>query len=609
MTGIVGKIGHGGHGSWVLEIDAMARCMRQEPGQICGHTTFAELGVSTGWITRPGASTDGLAVWNEDRTVCLIFAGEDFASRERIPELQRNGHVPPLEGAAALVHLYEEKGTQCFRELNGWFAGLLVDLRENKVILFNDRYGLGRIYYHDSPDAFLFASEAKSLLAVVPRLREIDQRSLAEFYSMGCVLQDRSLFKGVFLLPAGSQWTFHHNGRVERQRYFDPQSWEQQEPLDAHGYAEQLTDVFRRVAPLYLQGPSTVGMSLTGGLDSRMLLAWAQAAPGSLPCYTFSGPYRDSIDVCIARRLAAIAGQPHTTIRIGNDFFPKFQGLAEQTVYLTDGAMDVSGAVELYVNRTAREIAPVRLTGNYGSEILRSNIAFRPGPLNRALFTPDFCQLLDEAEETYRTESAGHRLSFIAFKQVPWHHYSRFAVERSQIVPRSPFLDNELVALAYRAPPELAMSPAPALQLIATGNRALDNVGTDRALRSRGFPVFTRLAQARQEFTAKAEYAYDYGMPQWLARIDRLLAPLRLERMFLGRHKFYHFRVWYRDQLATYLKQILLDPLSLARPCLRRNVVKQMVCDHIAGKSNHTIAIHKLLTVELTRRQLIEQLP
>src|SRR5206468_5989917 len=50
------------------------------------------------------------------------------------------------------------------------------------------------------------------------------------------------------------------------------------------------------------------------------------------------------------------------------------------------------------------------------------------------------------------------------------------------------------------------------------------------------------------EFLRKAEYAYDYGMPQWMARIDHLLLPLRLERLFLGRHKFSHFRVWYRDR-------------------------------------------------------------
>ena len=57
------------------------------------------------------------------------------------------------------------------------------------------------------------------------------------------------------------------------------------------------------------------------------------------------------------------------------------------------------------------------------------------------------------------------------------------------------------------------------------------------------------------DLTVKAEYAYDYGMPQWVARIDHVLAPLHLERLFLGRHKFYHFRVWYRDTLSAYFRK------------------------------------------------------
>jgi asparagine synthase (glutamine-hydrolysing) len=606
VPGIAGIISRSDNFLGSEAIESMVRRMRHEPTHICGHKTFAGVGVSAGWVCQPGSLTDGLPVWNEDRTICLIFAGEDFARHERIPDLQPNGQVGPLERAAALVHSYEEKGARFLRELNGWFAGLLIDLREKKAILFNDRYGLGRIYYHHSPDGFLFASEAKSLLAIMPGLRGIEPRSLAEFYSVGCVLQNRSLFKGVFLVPGGSQWTFDRDGRIEQKRYFDPQEWEQQQLLDARSYAEQLTEVFSRVVPRYLQGPSVVGLSLTGGLDSRMLLAWARAAPDTLPCYTFGGPYRDCADVRIARRLAAAVGQPHTTIRIEEDFFPKFQSLAERTVYLTDGAMDVSGAVELYVNRTAREIAPVRLTGNYGSEILRSNVAFRPRQLNRHLFTPEFSQLLNDAEETYRAESVGHRLTFIAFKQVPWYHFARLAIEQSQLVPRSPFLDNELVALAYRTPPAIATSPWPCLNLIAAGNPAFD-IGTDRALQYRPRPIITRLAQIRQDFTAKAEYVYDYGMPQWLARVDRLLVPLRIERLFLGRHKFYHFRVWYRDRLGDYVKKVLLDPLSLSRPWLRANMVKQLVNDHVSGKANHTIAIHNLLTVELTRRQLVER--
>ena len=600
MPGIAGVLRHAGSQLGDDPIISMVGRMRHEVAFVSGHATFAELGVSAGWVCRPDSFAANLPLWNEDRSVCLIFAGQEFSDHERI------SRGVPLKGENALVPLYEERGAQFVRELNGCFTGLLVDLRKGRAILFNDRYGLGRIYFHESPDGFFFASEAKSLLEVVPRLRELDQRSLAEFWSVGCPLEGRSLFHGISLLPGGSAWTFHRDGRTERARYFCPQEWENQEPLANHEYVEQLTHVFSQAIPRYFEKKSAVGISLTGGLDSRMLLAWTRARKGELPCYTFGGQYRDSADVRIARRLAALVGQPHTTICIENDFFARFEDLAERTAYLTDGTMDVSGAVELYVNERARKIAPIRLTGNYGSEILRSNVAFRPRRLNRDIFTPEFSELLDEAEETYRTESAGHRLSFIAFKQVPWYHYARLAIEQSQLVPRTPFLDNELVALAYRSPPAVAKSPWPCLSLIAAGNQFLA-IDTDQALPFRPRPLITSLARIWQDFTAKAEYVYDYGMPQWLASVDRFLAPLRIERVFLGRHKFYHFRVWYRDRLADYVQKVLLDPLSLSRPWLRGNVVRKIVSDHVSGKANHTISIHNLLTVELTRRQLVER--
>jgi asparagine synthase (glutamine-hydrolysing) len=262
--------------------------------------------------------------------------------------------------------------------------------------------------------------------------------------------------------------------------------------------------------------------------------------------------------------------------------------------------MDVSGAVELYVNQRARQLAPIRVTGNYGSEILRANVAFRPGRVDRSLFTPEFGRLLDGAAETYRAEAVGSRLSFIAFKQVPWHHYARFAAEKSQLTPRSPFLDNELVALAYRAPAELVGSAEPILRLITDGNPKLDAVRTDRALRSRTLPILGPLKRNWQEFTAKAEYAFDYGMPGWLTRADRAVKPLHLEKLFLGRHKFYHFRVWYRDQLSTALKQQFENNGQPA--CYRDGTARRLVRAHTTGAANHTLELHKLLSVQLIER-------
>jgi asparagine synthase (glutamine-hydrolysing) len=349
-----------------------------------------------------------------------------------------------------------------------------------------------------------------------------------------------------------------------------------------------------------------MAMSLTGGLDGRIIMALARAAPGSLPCYTFGGTYRDCADVRIARRVAALCSQPHRTISVDERFIGQFPALAAKTVYVSDGTMDVSGAVELYVNRAARAVAPIRMTGNYGSEILRGNVAFRPADVSPTPLTEPFRRLIHEAAEQYAIERRAHPLTFIAFKQVPWFHYARFAVEQSQLALHLPYLDNDLVALAYRAPSPSPGPGDPSLRLIGAHSPALARLPTDRGLSSASCAT-VRFRRAWQSFTAKAEYAYDYGMPGWLATIDHALGPLHLERLFLGRHKFYHFRVWYRDRLAGYAKDVLLDPRSRSRPYLDGAALERVLDQHARGTMNHTTQIHRLLSAELTQRLLLEQ--
>jgi asparagine synthase (glutamine-hydrolysing) len=112
--------------------------------------------------------------------------------------------------------------------------------------------------------------------------------------------------------------------------------------------------------------------------------------------------------------------------------------------------------------------------------------------------------------------------------------------------------------------------------------------------------------RAYKEFTFKAEYAYDYGMPQPVARADHFLSAFHLERLFLGRHKLLHFRVWYRDTLATYVREILLDQRTLSRPYLEAKRVEDLVNGHTKGGLNYTTEIHKLLTLELVHRLFLD---
>ena len=268
--------------------------------------------------------------------------------------------------------------------------------------------------------------------------------------------------------------------------------------------------------------------------------------------------------------------------------------------------MDVSGAAELYVNRLARQIAPVRITGNYGSEILRRHVAFKPRALSPEIFSPDFISHIAAAVGTYSEQAKGNPLSFIAFKQLPWYHYARFAIERSQITVRSPFLDNELVALAFQAPDKAHEVPILSPGISNYGNSALSRIRTDRGFSYSANRITNRLYRSVEEFLTKAEYAYDYGMPHWLARIDRALRPFRLERLFLGRQKFCHFRTWYRQELAAYVKEVLFDPRSRSRSYVNGAKLELLVKAHVNGLRNYTVEIHKLLSLELLHRALLD---
>jgi asparagine synthase (glutamine-hydrolysing) len=594
MPGIVGLIQAGPVAQRERALAQMLHGMMHESFYASGSWQMETLHTGVGWVCHPGAFSDGMPAWNETHDICLVFWGEHFAGT--------GAHST----AASLVRLYEQHGAKFFGMLNGVFHGLVLDLREKKAVLFNDRYGLARLYFHESADGFYFAAEAKSLLKVLPRLRRLDARALGEFFSCGCALQDRTLFEGVSLLPAGAMWTFRPGVPPKKESYFNRRDWEEQPALSPEDYYAKLRETFQRILPGYLGGPNRVALSLTGGLDSRMIAAAAHAPAGTLPTYTFGGQYRDCADVTLSRQIAKVCRQTHQVIPIYGELFAQFPDLAGRSVYYSDGAMDVTGGVELFANRQARQIAPVRLTGNYGGEILRGYVAFKPGELGEGIFDPGFVPSVRRAAATFEEERKMSPTAFIAFKQVPWHHFGRSMVERSQIVVRSPYLDNDLVRLVFQAPMDSALGKELMQRLIAGYDPALARIPTDRGRARPPAGVPARLWQWGQEFLPRAEYAYDYGMPQWMARIDGMLAPFHFERLFLGWQKFAHFRVWYRDQLAGYVQDMLLDSRSLSRSYLNSQAVERMTRDHVRGRGNYTLEIHKLLTAELIHRQLLE---
>ena len=604
MPGVVGVITNKPKACAEESVLRMLSTMRHEPFYTSGTRSDESLGVYLGWTVRKPSFADALPICNERNDIWLAFCGEDFAESGIRQQLRENGHEVAPEGADYLVHLYEDEPS-FFAKLNGRFHGVMVDRRRATATLFNDRFGMQRMYIHESPDAFYFAAEAKAILAVRSELRRADPQGLGEYVASGCVLENRTLFKHIQVLPPSSAWEFR-NGKLERKgSYFDPKEWEEQEPLDQAAYNRELRDVFSHRLPSYFNGNDRVGMSLTGGLDTRMIMAWHKAEQGSLPCYSFGGMFRECQDVVMARRVARVCHQPHQVIAVGEEFLSRFAEYAERTVYLSDGCVDVKHSPDLYVNERARQIAPVRMTGNYGGEVLRRVRLFKPVLPTPEVFRPEFLRQVESAKETFNRALNVHPLSFALFRQVPWHHYGLLSLEQSQLSLRSPYLDNELVRTVYRAPASARANNDACLRLIEEGDPKLVQIRTDLGF-SGNDGLSNRAMRRLLQFTFRAEYAYDYGMPQWLARADHQFSALHFERLFLGRHKFYHFRIWYRDVLAKYVQEILLDPRTLSRPHLDRRGIETIVHGHLKGNRNYTTAIHKVLTLELLHRLFLD---
>jgi asparagine synthase (glutamine-hydrolysing) len=604
MPGIVGIIGRGSRGKYENDLKLMVDCMMHESVYKNGSYVNEQLGLYVGWTCHPDSYSDCMPVVNEKKDVVLIFSGEHFSDRS-IQQEFKGRECPDRPNANEILQMYEDDAGTFLRRLNGWFCGVLVNLRNSMVVLFNDRYGMQRIYYHEGKDSFLFGSEAKSLLRVKPRLRRIDMQGLGELISCNCVLENRTLFQEISLMPGGAMWTWGHASDLSKSSYFIPSEWESLSPLDEETFYSQLSETVGKVIPRYFQEKGRVGMSLTGGLDSRMMMACLNPLPSELPCYTFGGA-KDMLDISIAREVAKVCHQTHKVLRLDRTFFSEFPRLAEKTIYLTDGTLDVCSSHDMFFNKLARDIAPIRVTGKFGSEVIRDHTMFNAGLYDSGLFHPDLKPYVEKAVGTLDDVKKGHKLSIAVFKDFPWREYSKIAIEQSQSTFRSPYMDNDLVGLMYQAPNGKRASNRLQRQIIRECNPKLSAILSDRGYGEQANPLGSKFLELYYYALFKVDYTYLFALPHWLTRLDTIYMSINGERQLLGSQKFEYYRIWFRRELSDYVKQVLLDPQTAKRPYFDKKSLEMMVQTHTNGTRNYMSEINKAMSLELTHRLLID---
>jgi asparagine synthase (glutamine-hydrolysing) len=434
-----------------------------------------------------------------------------------------------------------------------------------------------------------------------------DKEGVAQFLTFGCTLGERTLFRGVHLLAGSSVWSFE-NRKCHKRKYFSPEMWESQVTLTAEGFQARFQETFRRVLPRYFKSDSRIGISLTAGLDSRMIMACLSKEREKPVCYTFAGAKKDTLDVRLAGQVAKACGLEHEILRLSEDFFSNFASYADRTVYITDGCLGALGAHEIYLNRQARQLAPIRLTGVFGGEILRGVSMFKPLPLSPRLVDPDLGQSLNALAKEWSRNSQ-HPITFTAFREIPQKRFGTPAASRSQLTFRTPYLDNEIVALAYRAPQSLQGSPLPAWSLVESNNPILSHIPTDMGVAAKG----SGLAAAPRRILSKAVCKIDYlrteGLPYNLSRLDSLFTQLSSALRIAGLHKFLSYRIWFQRELAVYVDGIIKDTQIRRSSLWNPRFLEHMASDHAAGHKNYVHEIDVVVTLEAVERLLFRDLP
>jgi len=601
MPGITGFIRSNAPLEAERELQLMVNMMRHETFYVENSYVNRALGLYVAWMAHPESAGSRMPLISADKRYVLILVGEHFTADHRFEKTDL------LEDSKAwgeqFFRLFQKSEEEALGSLNGWFAGIVVDLALKKITLWNDRYGMGRIYWHQGEGEFIFGSEAKSLLLIRPKLRDVNLQSLAEFLKFSCVLDNKSLFRGISLLPGGSSWVFEGRTTPKKGKYFSFSKWEEQATLSHDAFYEHFDHTISRIVPAYTSGPNAVAISLTAGLDTRLLLAALLKEKVDFPSYTFGGLWGEIFDIRTARTLAEMCRTSHEVIKINEQFLRDFGSYAERSVFISDGSHDALGAHDVYFNELARKIAPVRLTGKFGSEVVRTRRLIPSGDFPKEAAQPELQRALIDAR--LPITQGKHPLTPVVSNEIAWFEFGRVCVEQAATILRTPYMDNELVRLMYQGGPEIRASRDLQASYVKSKSKALASVPTNMGKVWPGHEGLSSAAFFPYRVLFKIEYVYLYSMPHWLTRLDRSMASLKLEQLIVGRQKYEAYRIWMKTYFADYIRGVLLNPSAKVAEFFHRAWITKIVTRHLAGTHNYLHEVNKMLTLELICSSLL----
>src|SRR2546430_4550421 len=272
-------------------------------------------------------------IFNEDRSKAIVFNGEIYNYRELRRGLIARGHAFATQGdTETILHLYEEEGQNCVRQLRGMFAFAIWDVRARKLFLARDRFGIKPLYVASAPWGLAFASELKALHAAGLVDRTLDWDPLDMYFQLGYIPAPATSFAGVRKLQPGHTAVWDARRGLATTQYWDLPQTRQHPPDDVAARVSEWVDDSVRA---HLVSDVPVAAFLSGGLDSSAVVAsWALAsdAPHAVPARDFGSGAATADETPLARRLAAKYGVKLTEV----DIHPDVRDLLEPITHALD---------------------------------------------------------------------------------------------------------------------------------------------------------------------------------------------------------------------------------------------------------------------------------
>jgi asparagine synthase (glutamine-hydrolysing) len=308
---------------------------------------------------------------NEDETVWIAYNGEIFNHAEHRAPLEARGHrFRTRSDTEAIVHLYEEHGSTCPRELRGMFGFAIWDEKRKALLLARDRSGIKPMFYATTPGGdLIFGSEIKAILASGMITPEVDDAAVAEYFALGTVSGSRTLIRGVKKLEPGHTLTWK-DGRVAIERYWAPPAYDPGRVV-VRDLAEAADEFWRRfveAVDITLMSDVPLGVFLSGGLDSSLIVA-AMRERGVAALRTFSVGFAEAeaSELPFARIVAKTFETEHHEVSCTADDF--FNALPRLTRH-RDHPLTFSASIPLFfVSELAVSSVKVVLTGEGSDEL------------------------------------------------------------------------------------------------------------------------------------------------------------------------------------------------------------------------------------------------